>query len=51
MRLLSAYWIDFREKTRVCLIETMESNLIGQTLYPQIDFREIARQGHYARKL
>ena len=40
-----------REKLEYAVIETMESNPIGQTLYRQTGFREIARQVHYARKL
>lgn len=40
-----------REKLEYAVIETMESNPIGQTLYPQTGFQEIARQMHYARKL
>ena len=33
------------------VIETMESNPIGQTLYPDSGFQEIARQVHYAQRL
>ena len=32
-------------------IETMVSNPIGQTLYPDCGFEEVARQVHYARRL
>lgn len=32
-------------------IETMASNPIGQTLYPDCGFEEVARQVHYARRL
>ena len=42
----------FREENLVyAVIETMESNPIGQTLYPASGFQEIARQVHYARRL
>lgn len=42
----------FREENLACaVIETMESNPIGQTLYPASGFQEIARQVHYARRL
>ena len=32
-------------------IETMANNPIGQTLYPDCGFEEVARQVHYARRL
>jgi ribosomal protein S18 acetylase RimI-like enzyme len=32
-------------------IETMASNPIGQRLYPDCGFEEVARQVHYARRL
>ncbi len=32
-------------------IETLEQNPIGQTLYPSLGFREIARQIHYGMRL
>ena len=32
-------------------IETMVNNPIGQTLYPDCGFEEVARQVHYARRL
>ena len=39
------------EKLEYAVIETMESNPIGQTLYPETGFQEIARQVHYAQRL
>ena len=52
-RALIEYVLDYfrREKLEYVVIETMESNPIGQTLYPQTGFQEIARQVHYARRL
>jgi ribosomal protein S18 acetylase RimI-like enzyme len=32
-------------------IETLEQNPIGQSLYPSMGFREVARQIHYAMRL
>lgn len=32
-------------------IETLEQNPVGQSLYPSLGFREIARQIHYGMKL
>jgi len=40
-----------RENLAYAVIETMESNPIGQTLYPASGFQEIARQVHYAQRL
>jgi|TARA_B110000263_G_scaffold189240_1_gene166897 ribosomal protein S18 acetylase RimI-like enzyme len=39
------------EKLGYAVIETMETNPIGQTLYPATGFQEIARQVHYAQRL
>jgi ribosomal protein S18 acetylase RimI-like enzyme len=39
------------EGLKVAMIETMESNPIGQHLYPSCGFEEVARQVHYAMKL
>ncbi|MBO35779.1 MAG: hypothetical protein CMO64_06285 [Verrucomicrobiales bacterium] len=42
----------FRTKgMEIAVIETMESNPIGQTLYPSCGFQEIARQIHFAQRL
>ena len=40
-----------KEKLAYAVIETMDSNPIGQTLYPATGFQEIARQVHYAQRL
>jgi ribosomal protein S18 acetylase RimI-like enzyme len=50
---LIEYALDYfrSEKLEYAVIETMESNPIGQTLYPETGFQEIARQVHYAQKL
>lgn len=40
-----------KEKLAYAVIETMETNPIGQTLYPATGFQEIARQVHYAQRL
>lgn len=34
-----------------CIIETMAQNAIGNHLYPECGFIEVARQVHFARKL
>jgi ribosomal protein S18 acetylase RimI-like enzyme len=42
----------FRERgMAVAKIETLEQNPIGQKLYPQIGFSEVARQIHFAMRL
>jgi ribosomal protein S18 acetylase RimI-like enzyme len=42
----------FRERgMQVAKIETLDQNPIGQTLYPSLGFREVARQIHYALRL
>ena len=42
----------FRSRTLAyAVIETMESNPVGQTLYPACGFEEVARQVHYAQRL
>jgi ribosomal protein S18 acetylase RimI-like enzyme len=42
----------FREcGLKVAKIETMASNVIGQSLYPSCGFEEIARQVHFAARL
>ena len=52
-RALIEHVLDYfrSEKLEYAVIETMESNPIGQTLYPQTGFQEIARQVHYAQRL
>ena len=40
-----------RENLAYAVIETLDSNPIGQTLYPATGFQEIARQVHYAQRL
>jgi len=52
-RALIEYALDYfrSEKLEYAVIETMESNPIGQTLYPETGFQEIARQVHYAQRL
>ena len=52
-RALIEHALDYfrSEKLEYAVIETMESNPIGQTLYPNTGFREIARQVHYAQRL
>jgi len=52
-RALIGYALDYfrKEKLVYAVIETMDSNPIGQTLYPASGFREIARQVHYAQRL
>jgi len=39
------------EKMAYAMIETMAQNEIGQHLYPECGFIEVARQVHFARKL
>ena len=42
----------FRERgMTVAKIETLEQNPIGQKLYPQLGFQEVARQIHFAMRL
>jgi ribosomal protein S18 acetylase RimI-like enzyme len=36
---------------QVAKIETLEQNPVGQSLYPSLGFREVARQVHYAMRL
>ena len=52
-RALIEHALDYfrEENLAYAAIETMESNPIGQTLYPASGFQEIARQVHYARRL
>jgi|TARA_B100001971_G_scaffold210030_1_gene234678 ribosomal protein S18 acetylase RimI-like enzyme len=52
-RALIAHALEYfrRENLAYAVIETMESNPIGQTLYPASGFQEIARQVHYAQRL
>ena len=52
-RALIEHALDYfrRNNLAYAVIETMESNPIGQTLYPASGFQEIARQVHYARLL
>ena len=39
------------ENLAYAVIETMDSNPVGKTLYPASGFQEIARQVHYAQRL
>ena len=42
----------FREQgMKVAQIETMASNVVGQSLYPSCGFQEIGRQVHFAMRL
>ena len=52
-RALIGHALDYfrKEKLACAVIETMDTNPIGQTLYPASGFQEIARQVHYARRL
>ena len=52
-RALIGHALDYfrNEKLVYAVIETMDSNPIGQTLYPATGFQEIARQVHYAQRL
>ena len=52
-RALIGHALDYfrKENLAYAVIETMESNPSGQTLYPASGFQEIARQVHYARRL
>ena len=52
-RALIGHALDYfrRENLAYAVIETMESNPIGQTLYPASGFQEVARQVHYAQRL
>jgi len=52
-RALIEYALDYfrAEGMAYAVIETMSSNPIGQTLYPDCGFEEVAQQVHYARRL
>ena len=52
-RELIGHALDYfrRENLAYAVIETLDSNPIGQTLYPATGFQEIARQVHYAQRL
>jgi ribosomal protein S18 acetylase RimI-like enzyme len=52
-RALIGHALDYfrKENLAYAVIETMDTNPIGQTLYPASGFQEIARQVHYARRL
>ena len=52
-RALIEHALDYfrEENLAYAVIETMDSNPIGQTLYPASGFQEIARQVHYAQRL
>ena len=52
-RALIGHALDYfrKEKLAYAVIETLDSNPIGQTLYPATGFQEIARQVHYAQRL
>ena len=52
-RALIGHALDYfrKEKLVYAVIETLDSNPIGQTLYPATGFQEIARQVHYAQRL
>ena len=51
-RALIGHALDYfrKEKLAYAVIETMDTNPIGQTLYPASGFQEIARQVHYAQR-
>ena len=40
-----------RSGMHVAKIETLDQNPVGQQLYPQLGFQEVARQIHYATRL
>jgi ribosomal protein S18 acetylase RimI-like enzyme len=52
-RALLEYALDFfrRSGMQVAKIETLEQNPVGQKLYPELGFTEVARQIHYAMRL
>lgn len=52
-RALLSHAVDFfrQRGMQVAKIETLEQNPIGQTLYPSLGFKEVARQVHYAMRL
>ena len=52
-RALIGHALDYfrKEKLVYAVIETLDSNPIGQTIYPATGFQEIARQVHYAQRL
>jgi ribosomal protein S18 acetylase RimI-like enzyme len=52
-RALLAHAIQFLRESgmAVAKIETLDQNPIGQSLYPSLGFREVARQIHYAHRL
>ena len=52
-RALIEHALDYfrEENLAYAVIETMDFNPIGQTLYPACGFQEIARQVHYAQRL
>ncbi|HEY7116211.1 MAG TPA: GNAT family N-acetyltransferase [Tepidisphaeraceae bacterium] len=52
-RALLNHAIDFFRRCgmQVAKIETLEQNPIGQTLYPSLGFKEVARQIHFAMRL
>ena len=39
------------ERLEYATIETMDSNPLGQSLYPSCGFQELARQNHFAQRL
>lgn len=45
--------LDYFELEGMCLakIETLDQNSVGQSFYPSVGFREVARQIHYAMPL
>ena len=52
-RALLRHALEFfrRSRMEVAKIETLEQNPVGQSLYPSLGFREVARQIHYAMRL
>ena len=52
-RALLSHAVDFfrRSGMQVAKIETLEQNPIGQSLYPSLGFKEVARQIHFAMRL
>jgi ribosomal protein S18 acetylase RimI-like enzyme len=52
-RALLRHAVDFFRAAgmQVAKIETLEQNPVGQSLYPSLGFKEVARQIHYAMRL
>ena len=52
-RKLLDYALDFMRKSGMecAKIETLEQNMVGQHLYPEVGFHEVAKQIHYIKTL